>query len=254
MKIINPLDLTGRKYLITGAASGIGRASSVFLSQLGAELILVDINAQELEKTASSCPSKVLLVACDLLDIPKLKESIINAVSDFGKIHGLVHIAGKSYISPLKAISENGVLDTFKLNTYAGLELAKLFINKKIYAGEHGSIVFISSVYGIVGSPANVGYAVSKAGIIGATKALAMELAPQKIRVNCVAPGFVKTKMMDSNTGSFDDNYLSVLDNLHPLGLGEPEDIANAISFMLSDMSKWITGAVMNVDGGFTAQ
>lgn len=142
----------------------------------------------------------------------------------------------------------------YKVNTYAAVELAKIFTNKKVYAGEYGSIILISSVYGIVGSPANVGYALSKGAIVGMTKALAMEFAPKHIRVNCVAPGFIKTNMMDSVSKSFSGDYVNRLESLHPLGLGDAKDIANSILFLFSDMSSWVTGAVLNIDGGFTAQ
>ena len=81
-----------------------------------------------------------------------------------------------------------------------------------------------------------------------------MEFAPKKIRFNCIAPGFIRTPMMEANTGSFDDDYLNTLERLHPLGLGEAEDVANAVVWLFSDMSKWVTGTVLNVDGGFTAQ
>ena len=94
----------------------------------------------------------------------------------------------------------------------------------------------------------------TKSAIIGITKALAMEFAARDIRVNCVAPGFVKSNMMAENTFRFDSDYMEKLESMHPLGLGTPEDIANSIAFLMSDMSKWTTGAVLNVDGGFTAQ
>ena len=140
------------------------------------------------------------------------------------------------------------------MNTYAALELAKLCSKKTIYAGEKGSFVLISSVYGLVGSSANAVYAMSKGGIISLTKALAMELAPKGIRVNCIAPGFIKTSMMNDISSSFDQEYYARLNSLHPLGLGEANDIANGILYLLSDMSKWVTGSILNIDGGFTAQ
>ena len=142
----------------------------------------------------------------------------------------------------------------YKINTYAAIELSKILSNKKYYAGEKGSIVLISSVYGVVGSAANVGYAMSKAGIIGITKALSMEFVSKGIRVNCVAPGFIQTNMMGENSFRFDESYMETLNSLHPMGLGKAEDIANGIAFLLSDMSSWMTGAVINIDGGFTAQ
>lgn len=254
MNKFNLLDLTGRRYLITGASSGIGRVTSVILSKLGAELMLVDINKEGLNETRCMCPTKVSMLTIDLMETEKIKEHVLQLIPTFGPLHGFAHIAGRSYIAPLKGVNEKTCMDVFKLNAYTAVELAKVFTNRKVYAGDHGSIVFISSVYGIVGSPANIGYAMSKAGIIGATKSLAMELAPKKIRVNCVAPGFVKTEMMDTVSGLFGSGYIATLNDMHPLGLGEASDIAYAVTYLLSDMSKWVTGTVMNVDGGFTAQ
>lgn len=250
----NPLNLNGKKYLVTGAASGIGRATSILLSKLGADLLLVDINQEELLKTEEACVSNIETLTFDLSDVENLKNALFEKISQFGKINGLAHIAGKSCILPLKMLSEKMAYDVWKLNTYAAVELSKIFINNKIYAGEMGSIVFISSVYGLVGSAANVAYAMSKGGIISTTKALAIELASKNIRVNCIAPGFIKTPMMDRASGNFNDDYVEKINSLHPLGLGEADDVANAIAFLFSDMSKWITGAVLNVDGGFTAQ
>ncbi len=248
------LNLSGRRYLITGAASGIGRATAVLLSRLGAELILADLNESGLKETQNLCRTRNLLLPLDLTETEEMRQKITAAVTDFGELHGFAHIAGRPYITPLKGVSEKVCTEVYKLNTYAAIELAKLFTNRKIYAGERGSVVLISSVYGVVGSAANVGYAVSKAGIIGITKALAMEFAPKKIRFNCIAPGFIRTPMMEANTGSFDDDYLNTLERLHPLGLGEAEDVANAVVWLFSDMSKWVTGTVLNLDGGFTAQ
>ena len=145
-------------------------------------------------------------------------------------------------------------MKVYDLNSYAAVELSKAFINRKVYNGVSGSIVFISSIYAEVGSSANVGYAMSKAAINGLTKSLAIELASKNIRVNCIAPGFVKTQMMTNTNLAFDDNRDSYLASLHPLGLGNADDVAYPIAFLLSNASKWITGTILNVDGGFTAQ
>lgn len=250
----NPLDLTGRRYLITGAASGIGKATCILLSRLGAELLLVDLNAEGLQATQQLCCNRTFLLALDLTDTEGMKQKIGEAIADFGTLNGFAHIAGRPYITPLKGVSEKVCTEIYKLNTYAAIELAKLFTNRKIYAGENGSVVLISSVYGVVGSAANVGYAMTKSAIIGVTKALAMEFAPKKIRFNCIVPGFIRTPMMDANINSFDQDYLNTLNSLHPLGLGDADDIANAVAYLFSDMAKWVTGSVMHVDGGFTAQ
>lgn len=254
MNNYNPFTLEGKIFLITGAASGIGRATSIILSKLGAKLVLVDINQEGLTNTLNSCDSVAITLIIDLTDSASIKKKIVEVVEGFGKLNGIVHIAGKSYIAPLKSVSEEKCREVYSLNTYAAIELAKVFTNRNVYAGEKGSIVFLSSVYGVVGSAANVAYAMSKSALHGITKSLAIELAGKGIRVNCVAPGFVKTNMLDKASGMFDENYAETLNKLHPLGVGEPEDVAFSIAYLLSDAAKWVTGSIMNVDGGFTAQ
>lgn len=250
----NPFSLSGKTYLITGAASGIGKTTSIILSKLGAKLLLVDINEKGLEDTLHSCTSLDDYVIIDLSKPSQIKELLPEKINKFGKLNGFVHLAGKPYISPLKTINEEKSREIYNINTYSAIELAKVFSHRNIYAGDKGSIVLISSVYGMVGSAANVGYAMSKAAIIGITKSLSIELATKKIRVNCIAPGFIKTKMSDDITPFFDEGHTNILESLHPLGMGEAEDIAYAIAYLLSDASKWVTGAVLNIDGGFTAK
>lgn len=252
--MVDLLNLKDRKYLVTGAVSGIGRALSQTLSNLGAKLLLVDINEEGLHELKESLITESEILPLDLTKTDLLKDAIKNKVNSFGKLNGFVHCAGIPYISPLKTINTEKANLLHKLNTYAAIELAKVCSNKQIYAGENGAFVLISSVYGLVGSSANVVYAMSKGAIISTTKALAIELASKGIRVNCVAPGFVKTKMMDSVSDSFDDSYMENLNSLHPLGLGDSDSIAEPIAFLLSDAARWITGAVLSVDGGFTAQ
>lgn len=250
----NPMDLSGRSYIITGAASGIGKATAIILSKLGAKLLLLDINKGNLEQLHDSCENMVDTLVIDLTKSGDIKSLVKEKIAVFGKINGFVHCAGIPYISPLNAVNTEKSEMLYKLNTYAAIELAKVCSNKQVYAGEHGSFVLLSSVYGLVGSAANVVYAMSKAAIIGITRSLSIELAPKNIRVNCIAPGFVKTNMLAGNAGAFDDSYNQKLEALHPLGLGDADSIAEPIAFLLSDASRWITGAIINVDGGFTAQ
>lgn len=248
------LNIKDRRYLVTGAASGIGRATALLLSEMGAKVLLVDIEEEKLRMVQSECENETDVLVLDLTNDSAIKPSIKEKVSTFGKLHGFVHCAGLPYIAPIKVVNAERTEKLYKLNTYAAIELAKVCSSKQIYAGEYGSFVLISSVYGLVGSAANVGYAMSKGAILAITKSMAMELVSNGIRVNCVAPGFIKTPMAKKVDGMMDESYDERLNALHPMGLGDVEDIANAILFLFSDMSKWMTGAVLNVDGGFTAQ
>jgi NAD(P)-dependent dehydrogenase (short-subunit alcohol dehydrogenase family) len=246
--------LNNKRYIVTGASSGIGKCTSLILAELGASLLLIDINEIALKQTQKECGDLSKILTLDLTNSLSIKEEFIKAANDGGKFDGFVHCAGISYISPLKSINKISAMKVYDLNSYASVELSKAFINRNVYNGVSGSIVFISSIYAEVGSSANVGYAMSKAAINGLTKSLAIELASKNIRVNCVAPGFVKTQMMTNTNLAFDNNRDSYLASLHPLGLGNADDVAYPIAFLLSNASKWITGTILNVDGGFTAQ
>ena len=254
--MINPMSMEGKTIVVTGAASGIGRATSILLSKLGASVLLLDIDGDRLEAVKDEIKTNVVTKKVDLTDFENLKSVLMQAKEEIGKdFTGLVHCAGIPSVVPLRGLSNEQFEKVMKINVQSGLNLAKIFSSKQGHdSNVQGNIVFIASVYGLVGSAANVAYSASKAAIVGITKSLAIELAPKNIRVNCVAPGFVKTNMGDAVNSLFDASYADQIESMHPLGWGEAEDIANAIAFLLSDASKWTTGTVFSVDGGFTAQ
>jgi NAD(P)-dependent dehydrogenase (short-subunit alcohol dehydrogenase family) len=140
------------------------------------------------------------------------------------------------------------------VNADAALELAKGFVSRRVFSGSRGSIVFVSSVLGIVGSSAAAAYSLSKGAVNALTRSLAVELAPRRIRVNCVAPGFVRTPMLDKLRRTWTAAQDAQVEALHPLGYGTPENVAGAVAFLLAETGSWITGTVLVVDGGYTAQ
>lgn len=251
----DPMSMAGKKIVITGGGAGIGRSTALLLRDLGAELFLLDMDRAAAESTVMSCGGGAVAKECDVTDMAALELAFDEARDRFGPLHGFVHCAGVPSIVPLRVLRPEQYERVQRVNTEAGFALAKLF-SKKRYRDADAvcSIVYLSSVYGLVGSAGNAAYAVSKAGIIGLTKALAIELAPQRIRVNCVAPGFVRTDMADDVEARFDTDHAERVEKLHPLGWGEPIDVANGIAFLLSDAAKWITGTVLSIDGGYTAQ
>lgn len=251
----NPMSLYDKTIIITGAASGIGKETAKLLHSLGAKLLLLDINEDGLNDIKSKLGA-VSICKIDLTDLEKIKYALEKGAKELNSLYtGFVHCAGIPSVVPLRALSSESYERVMKINVEAGLMLCKSFISKQVRdASKQSSIIFISSVYGVVGSSANVAYATSKSAIIGMTKSLAIELAKKNIRVNCIVPGFIKTNMADCVNTMFDAEYTDKIESMHPLGWGEAVDIANAIAFLLSDASKWTTGAVFNIDGGFTAQ
>ena len=251
----NLLDFTGKRILVTGAASGIGKATALLLSQLGADLILVDLNMEGLEAIRPIIRKTDYLMQVDLFDTAQLIAKVENAVKEVGPLDGMALVAGMLYAVPLKFVKEEIWEKIEKVNLYSTIELAKLYTKKGIRPnGVGGAIITVSSYCGQVGTAASVCYSATKAGLIGVTKALAIELAPKGVRVNSVSPGTVMTEMVKKDAYGADEEYVKNLESLHPLGLGTPNDVANAIVFLLSDMAKWMTGAIVNVDGGYTAK
>jgi len=239
--------------LITGAASGIGRRLAQDLFAAGHSLILVDRDLNGLQSLTEPFPGRFTLVQHDFAQDTGLDEHISAAIEEQGRLSGLIHVAGVSHVSPLKALSRADLERVMAINTFSAFDLVK-HCSKPRHHRPGMSVVFVSSIYSLVGSAANSAYAMSKAALNSLARSLAIELAPRCLRFNCVAPGFIRTEMLDALAQRMGPDYLAELERLHPLGLGRAEDVSNAIQFLLSDRARWITGSVLSVDGGFTAQ
>ncbi|MCX6925050.1 MAG: SDR family NAD(P)-dependent oxidoreductase [Verrucomicrobia bacterium] len=250
----NPLDLRGRRVLVTGAASGIGLATCQLLSRLGGRIVAVDANVEGITRALASFEgtehdSRFF----DLREVERIPRWLVEVAAAGGPLFGVVHAAGLSCIQPARLLEPNRYRDVMLVNTEAALALARGFQNKKVSEPSGGSIIFVSSVMALVGSPGAAAYGMTKAALMGLTKSLAVEFAPRKVRVNCVAPGFVKTPMFDRLSSMWDGEQRTHVESEHPLGLGEPVDVANAIAFLLADTGRWITGSVLVLDGGYSA-
>lgn len=248
------IHLKDKTVLITGASSGIGRQCAIDASKIGANVILVARNYDRLQETLSQMQAgNHLLVSQSITEYDKLEEMISSAVAKLGKISGFIHSAGIEETIPLRDMTIEKYNEIFSVNVFSGLELAKVIQKKKNINSDGSSFVFLSSVMGILGQSGKVAYCSSKSALISAVKAMALELANKKIRVNSVLPGVVMTEMTEKFFSKMAQEIKESVIKMHPLGLGEPTDVSNLCMFLLSDLSNWITGSCITVDGGYTA-
>lgn len=241
----NPFSIRGKHILITGASSGIGRATAIECAKCGAELIITARNDDRLKETFDCLEG-----GCHQMIIADLnkKDDLSSIVEIVDKIDGLVLSAGindKSLIKFLKNEHEKNMLDT---NFLAPVHLTQILLkNKKI--SKEASIVFLSSIAAFFPSVANAMYASSKAALSQFAKVLALELMPQRIRVNCIEPAFVETDMVKKNEIV---DAINAVRTSSPFGrLISPEEVAYAVIYFLSDATKLVTGSSLVMDGGF---
>ena len=248
------LDMSGRTVVVTGASAGIGRDVAILLGELGARVALVGRNLDRLNSVASKMSgSRHLVEAFDLNQLEEIPAWMKKIAEKFGELHGVVHCAGVQQTMPLRAITVRPAEDVMRVNVLAALMLAKGLRQKGVRAAD-ASLVLVASVMGLVGAPGCAVYCASKGAVISMTRALALELAAEKIRVNCVAPAFVKTEMLEELKSVAGADQMAAVEARHPLGFGEPRDVSHSIAFLLSPASRWMTGSTMTVDGGYTAQ
>ena len=247
--------LSSKTILITGASSGIGRSCAVQCSKMGASLLLMGRNVDELNRTVSELQpgTKVEIIVADFSKMVDLELVIAEKILTIGKIAGFIHCAGVEKTLPLKKQSSEVFQSIFDINVFAGFELAKIISLKK-YKAEKASFVFIASVAGMVGESGKTIYSASKGAVISGARSMSMELARSDIRVNSISPAMVKTPILEKMFDGIGEEASQNIIKKHPLGIGEPEDVANACVFLLSDAAKWITGTNLVVDGGYTAQ
>ena len=237
--------------LITGASGGIGRECAKLISQNGYSVALHCNSgiekAQELESLIIGSGGEAAVFRCDLSKQGAEQWLVKSVVEHFGKIDVLINNAGASLVSPFLSTSQKDGAELINLNLVAAIECAK-YAAADMLKRKSGSIINISSVWGICGASCEVYYSAAKAGLIGFTKALSKELAPSKIRVNAIAPGVIDTEM---NSGFSTEERAALLEEI-PLGrFGSGYDVAKSALFLASNDSDYITGQTLNVSGGF---
>jgi NAD(P)-dependent dehydrogenase (short-subunit alcohol dehydrogenase family) len=242
-------DLTGKRALITGASRGLGLGCAEALAAAGAEVVLVGRGQADLDAAVARLGARASALVCDVTD----PAHVATAFARLPDIHILVNNAGTNIPEAFTAVTPAHYDQIFDLNVRAAFFVAQAVVGHMQARGIAGSIINMSSQMGHVGSPNRTVYCASKHALEGLTKAMAVELAPQRIRVNTVAPTFIETPM----TKPFFENAAFrdfVLDRI-PLGrIGELKDVAGAVVFLASDAASLITGSCIKVDGGWTAQ
>ena len=239
--------LSGKTILVTGASSGIGKATAILCAKMGATVILIARNEERLNQVKSMLEGSNHM--CKIVDLTNY-DNIESLVESLPIIDGVVNSAGINNKCLIKYVDGVEMDNMFRINCFSPALLIKYLLKKKKLA-RGGSIVFLSSISCTYATVSNTLYAASKGAINSLTRVLALELSPMKIRVNSIQPGMVNTEMVKAY--GLSEEELEINTKSYPLGrLGKPEDIANGIIFLLSDASCWITGISLVIDGGVT--
>lgn len=248
------LGLADKKLLVTGASSGIGRATAIEASHHGAKVALLGRRAEALQATHDALTGAGHLIDnFDLTDLDGIPDHVADIADELGGLDGIVHAAGVHSAHPLRIVDAALVDQVLRANVSTAFMLAKGFRTKSVNK-QSPSLVFVSSVVATVGQPGVSVYSASKGALTALTRSLAIELAREGIRVNAVEPGIVMTEMTETIRAKVGQSGFAAIEAAHPLGFGQPIDVARAILFLVSDASSWITGTSLVVDGGYTAQ
>jgi NAD(P)-dependent dehydrogenase (short-subunit alcohol dehydrogenase family) len=246
---------TGTVAFVTGAGSGIGRAAALAFAREGANVVIADVSEQSNQETARLIDERggrALAVTCDVTRTQDVKAALDKIIGTFGRLDFAVNNAGSE-----QAITATADLTEEEWDRIVAVNLRGVFLCMKheiplMLKQGGGAIVNISSGAGVKGFKGQAAYAAAKHGVVGLTKAAALDYAPQNIRINAVCPGIINTQMMDRFTGGTAEGRERVISQ-EPIGrMGEPKEIANAVLWLCSDASSFVVGHAMVVDGGQT--
>jgi len=243
------LKLVGKVALVTGAAQGIGKAVALLLARNGADMVVSDINLEKAEETAKEVQTlgrKALTIKVDVAKLGDVEKMVEGILAQFGKVDILVNNAGIARDKLILRMTEEDWDAVLNINLKGTFNCTKAVV-RHMSKQKSGKIVNIASVVGEMGNAGQGNYAASKAGVIGFTKTIAREFAQRGINVNAIAPGYIETPMTDA----LPEKAKEELKRLIPMDrLGRPEDVAEAVLFLVSEASSYITGQVLNVNGG----
>lgn len=250
--------LQGKSALITGGGNGIGRAAALVFAREGARVLVVDLDQQSAQDTVAmvnAVGGQATSCVCDVTDDDKVQAMIRAAVSAFGRIDCAFNNAGIAGYQVNASGQRTAEWSEESFDRMIAVNLKGVWLCMKheiVHMQGHGGGVIVNtgSIAGLVGLPTSSAYVAAKHGVLGLTKTAAIEYAPDKIRVNAVCPGYIRTRMTEDVMRRRGEQILSLVP-MH--GMGDPEDIAETVAWLCSDRADYVTGACWNVDGGFMA-
>ena len=252
-KFLKDINLKGKVAVVTGATKGIGRSTAIALHQIGASIIAIGRNKNELQSLKKKLKTRIQSIECDVNDYEKINK----AINKIKKIDVLVNNAGTNLPEPFLKVKKSSLETLLNVNTKAAFNIAKLCTKKMLELKNRkkigGSIINTSSMFGLVGGPNRTVYSMTKFGIEGLTKGMAVDLAKFNIRVNSVCPTFVATPRAKKYLSN--KKFKKYAINNIPLGrIATESDVATAIAYLSSSASSMITGTSIIIDGGWTAK
>ena len=251
----DPMQIENQVVAVTGAASGIGLGCARFLAEQGANIALFDVDQEKGTKASEEIGKNAFFIYCDVTSDSSCREAVEYVENNYGKINALVNCAGVIRRKTVVELTE----DEWDLVLNVGLKgvyLVSKYVIPVMAKHKGGSIVNIGSGWGIKGGPRAAAYCAAKGGVVNMTRAMAIDHGPQNIRVNCICPGDVDTPLLrdeGQQIGKDLDEWLRESADRPLNRLGNPEDIAKAVYFLVSSLSTWVSGATLVVDGGGTA-
>jgi NAD(P)-dependent dehydrogenase (short-subunit alcohol dehydrogenase family) len=246
--------LAGSTILVTGSSSGLGRTTSVELSRSGARIILMGRDQCRLDQTLRLLEGDGhATCSAALVDADQTAELVRAMVSEHGMLHGVFHAAGSYLAMPARLTKQRHIDSLFAAAVWGAFGIGRAVAQKNIMHNG-GSVVLMSSVAAERANPGTIGYASAKASVAAIVPVLALELAGRGIRVNAISAAATETEMHLKTVASVSDEVVRESRGRHMLGFGQPQDVAYAVTFLMSDASRWITGTTMYVDGGYMAK
>ena len=242
-------NFSGRNYIVVGASSGMGKKVAEEIAQAGGTVLAIARREDRLMELAEIYPKQIIPGSTDIRKYEQVVSIIKNFVTQYGKINGTVYTAGIVSSTPFRAYSEDVGKEIMDVGFWAAMNFISL-VNRKLYAQSGAANVLISSVSAYIGEKSLFAYSATKAAMQVAIKTFAKEIYKNKIRVNTVSPGIIKTDMFQAENDSIGGLSPKILER-HLLGLGTPEDVSGLILFLLSDRARWITGQDFVIDGGY---